>query len=362
MENKSIFSKLLTELQQNKNHNASIERCKQIIKELEQKLDKRIIAYFASEVGADSSSMINDEDVFIIENLLSIKSDKKDLVLIMHSNGGYALSAERIIEVCKDYCNRRNDGSKFIVIIPKKAKSAATIVALAADKVYLRNTAELGPVDPQFMVVGENGNIQIEPAYLYIDALENIFNTEDGAFWKKYFHKNNDKPLSQLPKEIKLKLLEQCNYPMYVTAKKELGLSDSIIDKISKEKIKQFPNISPSDFNIFKDPHITKSHGRIINLSDLRNNNLRREKIINKLEDFFDNRENYGIFDVLLFELYVRKKQLINDLGNSTVKTIEEKEEFFIYPGPKMGQIKNPPKQEEELKSQENKTKITMSQ
>lgn len=361
MENKSIFSKLLAELQENKNHNGSIERCKQIIKELEQKLDKRVIAYFASEVGADSSSMINDEDVFIIENLLSIKSDKKDLVLIMHSNGGYALSAERIIEICKDYCDRRNDGSKFIVIIPKKAKSAATIVALAADKVYLRNTAELGPVDPQFMIVGENGNIQIEPAYLFVDALENIFDTENDVFWKKYFHKNNDKPLSQLPKEIKLKLLEQCNYPMYVTAKNELGLSDSIIKKISIEKIRQNPNILPDDFNIFKDPHITKSHGRIINLSDLRNNNLRREKIINKLEDFFDNKENYEIFDVLLFELYVRKRQLVNDIANNIVKTIEIGEEFFINFGVKSGQTKNPPKQEE-LKNQENQTKITTPQ
>lgn len=361
MENKSIFSKLLAELQQNQNHNVSIERCKQIIKELEQKLNKRVIAYFASEVGADSSSMINDEDVFIIENLLSIKSDKKDLVLIMHSNGGYALSAERIIEICKDYCDRRNDGSRFIVIIPKKAKSAATIVALAADKVYLRNTAELGPVDPQFMVVGENGNIQIEPAYLYIDALENIFDTENDVFWKKHFSKNNDKPLSQLPKEIKLKLLEQCNYPMYVNAKKELGLSDSIIDKISREKIKQFPSISSSDFNIFKDPHITKSHGRIINLSDLRNNNLHREKIINKLEDFFNNKRDYEIFDVLLFELYVRKRQLINDIANNIVKTIEIGEEFFINFGTKSGQTKNPPKQEE-LKNQENQTKITTPQ
>lgn len=361
MENKSVFSKLLAELQENKNHNISIERCKQIIKELEQKLDKRVISYFASEVGADSSSMINDEDVFIIENLLSIKSDKKDLVLILHSNGGYALSAERIIEICRDYCNRKNDDSKFIVIIPKKAKSAATIVALAADKVYLRNTAELGPVDPQFMAVGENGNIQIEPAYLYIDALENIFDEENNVFWKKYFHRNNNKPLSRLPKEVKLKLLEQCNYPLYVNAKNELGLSDSIIEKISKEKIRQNPNILSDDFNIFKDPHITKSHGRIINLSDLRNNNLRREKIINKLEDLFNSAEEHEVFNTLLFELYVRKRQLINDVGNNIVKTIEIGEEFFITFGTKSGQIKNPPKYEE-LKSQENQAKITTSQ
>jgi ClpP class serine protease len=227
MTNQSIFTKLLSELAQHKNHNTSIERCRQIIKELENKLDKRIIAYFASETGSDAASMINDEDVFLIENLLSIEASKKDLVLIIHSNGGYALSAERIIEVCKNYCARRNDGSKFIVIVLKKAKSAATIVALAADKIYLRDTAELGPVDPQFIVLDKDGNIQIEPAYLYVDAIENIFDIEAKNLLGKILNKNlndNNKPLSRLPAEVKLKLIEQCNYSMYLNAKNELGL------------------------------------------------------------------------------------------------------------------------------------------
>src|SRR3990172_5293066 len=193
----SIFSKLLVELQTNKNHNTSIDRCKAIIKDLEISLNKRVVAYFSSEVGNDAASMVNDEDVFIIENLLSIPSDKKDLVLILHSNGGFSLSAERIIDVCRNYCVQRNDGSKFYVIIPKKAKSAATIVALGSDKVYLRDTAELGPVDPQFIVADKDGNIQVEPAYLYVDALENIFDNENLGL-KKYFNKNSSKPLSRL--------------------------------------------------------------------------------------------------------------------------------------------------------------------
>ena len=202
----SIFSKLLAELQTNKNHEASIERCKVIIKDLENSLDKRVISYFSSEAGTDASSMVNDEDVFVIENLLSIPSDKKDLVLILHSNGGFSLSAERIIDVCRNYCIQKNDESKFYVVVPKKAKSAATIVALGSDKVYLRDTAELGPVDPQFIVADKDRNIQVEPAYLYVDALENIFDNEAVGIIKKYFKQNNNKPLSRLPNEMKLKL------------------------------------------------------------------------------------------------------------------------------------------------------------
>ncbi len=353
----SIFSKLLAELQTNKNHNASIDRCKAIIKELENSLGKRVVSYFSSEAGTDASSMVNDEDVFIIENLLSIPSDKKDLVLILHSNGGFSLSAERIIDVCRNYCIQKNNDSKFFVIVPKKAKSAATIVALGSDKVYLRDTAELGPVDPQFIVADKNGNIQVEPAYLYVDALENIFDNENVGI-NKYFKKNKNKPLSNLPNEMKLKLLEQCNYAMFVNAKNELGLSDSIIAKISREKIKKCPNISSKDFDIFRDPHITKSHGRLINLSDLSDNTMQTEKMIERLENLFDDKNKFKTFDSLLWELYVRKRQLVNDPGNNIVKTIESTEEFFVNFGMKQGQTKKPLQSEEtpEDKSKENPT------
>lgn len=337
----SIFSELLAELQIKKNHDASIERCKVIIKDLEDRLNKRVIAYFSSEAGNDAASMVNDEDVFIIENLISVPSTKKDLVLILHSGGGFSLSAERIIDVCRNYCAQKNDDSKFFVIIPKKAKSAATIVALGSDKIYLRDTAELGPVDPQFIVADKDGNIQVEPAYLYVDALENIFDNENSEIFKKYFKKNCKKPLSGLPDAMKLKLLEQCNYAMYVNAKNELGLSDSIIGKICAEKILLYPKVRPEDFDVFRDPHITKSHGRLINFADLKSNALRTEKIIERLEVLFGNKADYNIFDNLLWELYVRKKQLVNDTGNHIVKTIESIEEFIVTFGTKRGQKKS---------------------
>ncbi len=332
----SVLTTLLAELQANQNHNASIERSKIILKELEVLLDKRVIAYFSSETGVDANTMVNDEDVFLIENLLSVDSNKKDLVLILHSDGGYALSAERIIDVCRNYCAQRGAGNNFFVVVPKKAKSAATIVALGADKTYLKNTAELGPVDPQFVIRDKNGNMQVDPAYMYVDALENI--VDEHRSFKRFLKKKIGKPLANLPSAMRLKILEQCNYPMYVNAKNELGLSDSIIEKIAKEKTKLCPNVRSEDFDIFRDPHITKSHGRLINISDLSENNLQKEKIINSLESLFDQRDTYINFDNLLWELYVRKRQLLNDHGNSIVKTIESTEEFFLASGAKRGQ------------------------
>lgn len=83
---------------QTKNHNASIERCKAIIEDLENYLNQRVIAYFSSDIDNDVSSIINHENVFIIENLLSIPNDKKDLILVLHSSGGFAFLAEQIAD------------------------------------------------------------------------------------------------------------------------------------------------------------------------------------------------------------------------------------------------------------------------
>ena len=332
----SILTTVLGEIQAAKNHTASINRCKIIIKEIEVHLNKRIVSYFASEVGKDHVSMINDEDAFIIENLLSVPSEKKDLVFILHSNGGFSLSAERIIDVCKSYCKKRNDGSSFLVLIPKRAKSAATVLALGADKIYLRDTAELGPVDPPFTVKHQDSNTQFTPAYLHVDAMENILKTS-GILSKTRFKSlfDNTRAFSGLSSEIRKKFLEQCNYALYVSAKNELGLSDSIIDKIAADKTSANPNISLENFNIFKDPHVTKSHGRLINLGDLRSNPLCQEKIINRASELFADRATYETVDPLIWEFYVRKRQMLNDAGNKIVKTIETCDEDFINFGQK---------------------------
>lgn len=331
----SILTTLLNDLNTTKNHGGSMARCRAIIGEIETLTNKRVLAYFSSDVGKDHNTWVNDEDVFIIENLLSVPSTKKDLLLILQSNGGLAISAERIIDVCKNYCSKRKDESNFIVVVAKKAKSAATIIALGANKVYLRSTAELGPVDPQMNIQDAQGTMQITPAYIIVDALENLM-PNNGTLKEKLSSFFNRKHLSKLPKEIKQKLFEQNSYPLYVQSKNELNLSESIIAKISKEKINE--KISESDFNIFKDPHITKSHGRLINLSDLSDNPLHKEKIIDNLDTLLSKEDEGKKLDSLIWELYVRRRQLVNDSANTTVKTIESTDEIFLINGKKFGQ------------------------
>jgi hypothetical protein len=48
--------------------------------------------------------------------------------------------------LCQQYCK-----GSFTVIVPYYAKSAATIIALGADKIFMGPTSELGPIDPQLV-------------------------------------------------------------------------------------------------------------------------------------------------------------------------------------------------------------------
>jgi len=73
-------------------------------------------------------------------------SDEKnrDILMILYSGGGRIEPAYLISKTCK-----RLAKNKFIVAIPRKAKSAATLIALGADEIHMGLMSELGPIDPQ---------------------------------------------------------------------------------------------------------------------------------------------------------------------------------------------------------------------
>jgi len=76
-------------------------------------------------------------------SFLSKMDRKKDLLLVLHTSGGEIEPAYFISKCCKEY------SKKFVVVIPRQAKSAATLIALGADKIHMGDISELGPIDPQ---------------------------------------------------------------------------------------------------------------------------------------------------------------------------------------------------------------------
>lgn len=70
---------------------------------------------------------------------------KCDILMIIVSDGGKIEPAYLISKTCK-----RLSKKKFVVSIPRRAKSAATLIALGASEIHMGLLSELGPIDPKF--------------------------------------------------------------------------------------------------------------------------------------------------------------------------------------------------------------------
>lgn len=80
------------------------------------------------------------------DHLLRMKRDIKKqslkLSLFLISNGGDTAVPWRIVSMIREFA------SEFNVLVPYNAMSAATMIALGADTIYMGPKGELGPIDP----------------------------------------------------------------------------------------------------------------------------------------------------------------------------------------------------------------------
>jgi len=116
------------------------------------------LAFFSTEAAG-----IDSADVPAFGDALMSLGDVDELDLIINSPGGDGTVAEKIIELCRAYCK------EFKVIVPNRAKSAATVVALGADEIIMGYCSELGPIDAQVPIV-VSGIPRYISAQSFIDA------------------------------------------------------------------------------------------------------------------------------------------------------------------------------------------------
>lgn len=79
------------------------------------------------------------------------------LELLLHSPGGSADIAYQAVRFFRRHCKKLN------VIVPLEAKSAATLMCLGADAIFMGELAELGPIDVQIQDPIEKGAKRISP-------------------------------------------------------------------------------------------------------------------------------------------------------------------------------------------------------
>lgn len=119
-----------------------------IIRSLEVMYNSKVITLIhrqerISLFGIPIYKFIDIEDSEEVLRAIRSTPPDKGIMLIMHTPGGLMLAASQIALALK-----RHPGRK-VVVVPHYAMSGGTLIALAADEIWMDPDAVLGPVDPQ---------------------------------------------------------------------------------------------------------------------------------------------------------------------------------------------------------------------
>lgn len=260
--------------------------------------NRTLVTYFTSfRYPVD----INDDDVNMLQSVLQNVNLTNGLVLMISSPGGDGIAAERIVNVCRAYSGTDD----YWALIPGKAKSAATVICMGASKILMGPSSELGPVDPQIIII-EDDKRQIYSAHSLVSGYDKLF--EDIAKTKGpiepyiqqlHHYDNRDithyRSLIELSKDISKKVLKK-------------GMMSTLkLDEI-ENKIEVFLNPAAG----------TLTHGRPIYADEAKSCDL----LIEELNIHSDNWKK-------IYELYTRTEQFVSF---QACKAVESAEESFHAP------------------------------
>jgi len=122
----------------------SRESRKSIIQKIEKKRNSKIISYITSDRSGLSSQIAGDVVSLIHEHILTLKKESQlKLDFFIYSRGGHSDVPWSVVSMFREYSKK----GSFSVLIPYRAHSAATVIALGADEIIMTKKAELGPID-----------------------------------------------------------------------------------------------------------------------------------------------------------------------------------------------------------------------
>jgi hypothetical protein len=110
--------------------------------------NRDVLVYAADLRKGQAPVQISYPDLLpLLDQLSNLQGFELDLIL--ETPGGYAEIAEQVVRII------RNKYPKLGVIVPGTAKSAGTIMAMAADEILMDASSALGPIDAQLMWQGK---------------------------------------------------------------------------------------------------------------------------------------------------------------------------------------------------------------
>lgn len=211
-----------------------------------------VISFIADETGLHSH--ISPRDIPAFGSALLCVGQVNTLRIILNSPGGDGNTAEKIVDMCRNYCK------KMELIIPNMAKSAATIVALGSDEIIMGYCSEIGPIDAQVPIVID-GIPRFISAQSFINAKQSLIK----EFEEASSQNKDTKAILQQIASLNIPFTEQC--------KKYMEFSRDIVKKfLEKYMFKKYKNnrslLTQKIDEVLKHLSSTETfivHGRMIN-------------------------------------------------------------------------------------------------
>ncbi|MEA1926123.1 MAG: hypothetical protein U9M90_02660 [Patescibacteria group bacterium] len=167
-------------------------KTQELIKRIEEKRGSKVITYITSDRQGPLNAKVAMDIIPIISNQLRQIGKTEAIDLLLYSTGGDTMVPWRLVSMIREYCD------KFSVLIPYKAHSAATMIALGADEIVMSDLSELSPIDPSTANVfnpqdpkNPQGKIPIsvEDVMAYFDLAKNKFGIKNDEDLTKIFNK-----------------------------------------------------------------------------------------------------------------------------------------------------------------------------
>ena len=240
---------------------------KQLIQQIEGLRKSRVITYATSDRQGPFNARIAMDVIPLISKQLQAIRKTENIDLFIYSAGGDTIVPWRLVSMIREYCN------KFSVLVPYKAHSAATMIALGADEIVMSDLSELSPIDP---------------------STANIFNPTDPA-----------NPQNRIPISVE----DVMAY--FDLAKNKFGIkNDEELSRIFNKFVESNPQIHPLALG-----NVNRIHNliRILAKRLLKSHKLpMREDEIEKLVDYFTEK-------LYSHQYFIGRKEAKEDLGLKTV-------------------------------------------
>ncbi len=271
------------------------------IRKLDAKKSGKKTGVLAFCCSATRGASIDADDIPPITDALLTIGEVERLNLIISGPGGDGITAEKIVEICRAYCE------EFRVFIPNRAKSAATIVALGADEIVMGFCSEIGPIDAQVPIL-LNGLPHYISAQSFIDARREL----EKRFKEAVAQKEDPRAILQQIAGLDVPFIDHCE--------KLMDFGRDVAEKFLREYM--FSSVNPKREQTRRIKTVLKAlssvsdfkvHGRRINGHQAKNGLGLNVELLGRSDELWK----------LLWQYYVRADAALTRTGRSKLVEAE---------------------------------------